>query len=229
MLERAEDDPLLDERHGRRPDLDPEVAPGDHDGVRGAHDRVQLFECLGLLDLGDDVGLRVGRVQELAQPATVGSRAHERQRDVVHAEREGKLEVAQVLLGHRGDRQRDPRDVDTLVRAHRASDRDHPANPLPVRVFHAHVDEPVVDQDLVAGPENLGEHRRHDGKVAGSGRRLSNNVHRVPLDQDACRVEVADPHLRPLEVGDQRQRPAGPLLGLADEARSLAVLLVRAV
>ena len=168
----AEDDPLLDERHGRRADLDPEVAARDHDRVGGAHDRVQLLERLGLLDLGDDVRLGVGGVQELAQSSAVRGGADERERDVVDADRERELEVAQVLLRHRRDRDRDARDVDALVRSDGAR-RPRPVarTRSPSRVLDAQAHEPVVDQDLVPGLEHLGEHGRHHRQVAGSARR----------------------------------------------------------
>ena len=229
VLERAEDDPLLDERHGRGADLDAEVAARDHDRVGGADDRVQLVERLGLLDLGDDVGLRVGGVQELAQPAAVGGRAHERERDVVDAERERELEVGEVLLRHRGDGDGHARDVDALVGADRAADHDQRPEALAVGVLDGQAHEPVVDQDLVPGLEHLGEDGGHHRQVAGSARALAGDVHRVALDEDPRSVEVADADLRPLEVGDQRERPAGPLLRLAHEPRTLAVLLVGAV
>jgi hypothetical protein len=42
-------------------------------------------------------------------------------------------------------------------------------------------------------------------------------------------VELADPELRALQVGDQGQRPADLALGLADETGALGVLLAAAV
>jgi hypothetical protein len=53
VLERAQDDPFLDERHGGRADLYAQVAARDHDRVRDADDRVQVLERLGFLDLRD--------------------------------------------------------------------------------------------------------------------------------------------------------------------------------
>jgi hypothetical protein len=87
------------------------------------------------LDLRDHLRLRVGGVEELAQAPAVGRRADEREGDVVDAERERELEIAQVLLGHRRHRDGDARDVDALVRAHGASHHDHGPHALAVRLL----------------------------------------------------------------------------------------------
>ena len=188
---------------------------------------VELLERLGLLDLGDHERLRIRGVQELPQAAAVLCRADEGERDVVDAEREGELEVVQVLLGHRRDRDRDAGHVDSLVRAHGAADDDRGANADPVDLLDAQAHEPVVDEDLVPGLEDLGEHRREDGQVARRAVLAAAEDDRVALDEDPRALEVADPELRPLEVGDQRQRPAGTLLRVAQEPGPLAVLVVR--
>ena len=54
VLERRQDDLLLDERNLLGADLDAQVAAGDHHGIGGLDDRTHLAERLGLLDLGDD-------------------------------------------------------------------------------------------------------------------------------------------------------------------------------
>ncbi len=85
-----------------------------------------------------------------------------------------------------------------------------------VSTREAHV--AVVDQDVVAGPQ----HRAEDGRARPAGRRPGRRPRRRsrPCRRRASStsaVELADAELRPLQVGDERDRPAGVLLGLADE------------
>ena len=89
--------------------------------------------------------------------------------------------------------------------------------------------EAVVDQDVVARPEHLADHGRRDRQLAVGGRLLADDDHLLVLQQDARRRQVADPELRALQVGDQRERLAGLLLHLAHDLRALGVILVVAV
>jgi hypothetical protein len=97
----------------------------------------------------------------------------------------------------------------------------------PTTTLQTHV--PVVDQHLVPGPQHLTDRRGRDRQLA---------VDAVWADDDgdpvACRElhrrgEVADADLRALQVADQRDRPAGALLRLADERRAVAMVVVRPV
>ena len=103
-----------------------------------------------------------------------------------------------------------------LLRADRAGD-DHladgtaaldPADPQP--------DGAVVDQDVEAGLEHRAEHGRRDRQVAVLCRVLARDRHLVAAHQIARLRELSDPELRPLQVGDQRDRPADLLLHGAD-------------
>ena len=69
-LEGMVDDPLLEERHLGRADLDAEVTPGDHHAVRLLEDRVERRNRLGLLDLRDHPRLRRPRLDQRAQRLT---------------------------------------------------------------------------------------------------------------------------------------------------------------
>ena len=86
-----EDDPLLEERHRRGADLDAEIAARDHHRVGLARIVVERLDRLGLLDLGDHVRGRAGRLDQRPQRLDVGGRAHERERDEVDAELEREL------------------------------------------------------------------------------------------------------------------------------------------
>ena len=103
-LERLGDDPLLQERHERRPDLDAEIAARDHHRVRLRQHVVEHVDGFGLLDLGDDVSARACLLDQRAQIADVRGRAHERERDEVDAELERELEVGDVLARERRNR-----------------------------------------------------------------------------------------------------------------------------
>ena len=173
--------------------------------------------------------LRVGGVQELAEPAAVRGRADEGERDVVDADRERELEVGEVLLGQRGHRDGDARDVDALVRADRAADRDHGARTRsPSTSSTRRRTRPSSIRTSWPGRSTSVRTAGITGRsIAGRAVRPADDARSVALDEDARRLEVADPDLRPLQVGDERERPAGPLLRLADEPGPLAVLVVR--
>src|SRR5436190_570935 len=83
--------------------------------------------------------------------ADVRRRAHERQRHVVDADLQRKLEVVDVLAGQRGDRNRNSRQVHALVRADDAADHDTaPRSPV-LDLLHTQTNVSVVDQDVVPG------------------------------------------------------------------------------
>ena len=121
------------------------------------------------------------------------------------------------------------RDVDALVRIDFSADRDLAARPSGLHLLDLQMHEAVVDEDVLAGHQHFGEHRRADGQVA----RLAGAVAReddlvAAREHDRSR-QVADAKLRALQIGDQRERTSGARLGLADEKSALRVVLVRAV
>ena len=67
------------------------------------------------------------------------------------------------------------------------------------------------------------------GSSPSGGDLLADDEDLLVLDQEARRRQVADPQLRPLQVGDQRERLARLLLHLAHDLRPLGVILVGAV
>ncbi len=94
---------------------------------------------------------------------------------------------------------------------------------------HAEADEPVVDEEVVPGLEHGSQHVRADGEVALARAVLAGDHDlRTPFQRDRRR-ELADPELRALQVGDQRDRPLGRRLGLAQQAGALRVVFVRPV
>ena len=188
-------------------DLDAEVAARDHDRVGLGEDLVEHVDRLGLLDLGDHLRVRARLLDQLAQLADVGGRAHERERDVVDPELQRELEVADVLRRQRRDRQRDAGKVHALVRADHAADDDGAARAAILDLLDAQADEPVVDQHVVPRRQHLADHRRRDRQVAVAARPpRRRSTTSSPRASRRGRIEVADAELRPLEVGDERER-----------------------
>ena len=159
----------------------------------------------------------------------VGGGADEGEGDEVDAELERELEVVDVLARQRRDRDRHARQVDALVRADPAADDDAAARPALLDPVDPQTDEPVVDQDVVTGLEHVADHGRQDGQIAVRRRSLADDGDLVAPVQDHRLGQVADAQLGPLEVRDQRERPADLLGDRAHGARPLRVLFVRAV
>ena len=76
---------------------------------------------------------------------------------------------------------------------------------------------PVVDQDVVPGPEDLRENRRAHWEVTARAVTSPVSVTRSPGASSSGRLELSDPELRALQVGDQGEWAPGTRLRLADE------------
>ena len=192
-IERAQDDPLLQQRDGGGADLDAEVAARDHHAVGLLQDVVQHVDRLGLLDLGDHAGRRACVVDQLPQVPDVCCGADERQGDEVDVEPERGFEIGGVLARQRGDRKRDAGQIHALVRRDGSADEHRAVHAPVVDPLHLQPDEPVVDEHLVAGPEDVADDRRGHGKrpVAGM---LGPDERDVPPALEHDRLgELADP------------------------------------
>jgi hypothetical protein len=99
------------------------------------------------------------------------------------------------------------------------------ARPRSTLYLEAHVT--VVDQDLVAACEHLADDSRRDGQLHVGALRPDDDL--LPLAQLQRLGEMANPQLRTLEIGDERDRMAAHRLRSLDEARPLRVLILRAV
>ena len=229
-LEAARDDLLLQHRHHLGADLDAEIATGDHQPVGLGEDLVERLDRLRLLDLRDHAGDGAALLDDLLQLADVLGCPHERERDVVDSRPSANSRSSRsfsVSAGH-GDHDA-ARQVHALVRVDLAADHDLAERAAVVDLLDGEPDQAVVDLDVVAGLEHLGDGRRGHDQVAGNAGTGSRDPHRRACREDPRPFELADPELRPLEVGDQRER--APELGLhhSRERRARGVLLVRAV
>jgi hypothetical protein len=91
----------------------------------------------------------------------------------------------------------------------------------------AQPDVAVVDEDVVSRPQDVAHDVRGDGKVHRQGSRADG--HLLPFLEPHRGGQVADPQLRPLKVGDQRQRPTARLLRRPHRRRPGCVLVLRAM
>ena len=96
-------------------------------------------------------------------------------------------------------------------------------------LLHAQAHEPVRDEHVLPGLEDRAEHGGRDRQVSVACVVLAGDDDVVARTNDHGLVEVADPHLRALEVGDQGERSPGRLLRCPDEPGALAVIVVRSV
>ena len=150
-LESSEDDSLLQERHVCRAHLHTEVATGDHHRICLVEDLVDRRDGLLELDLRDHPRLRPGELELRPEGGDVCSRADEGLSDVVDSELEREVEVLEILLGERGNRQGHSGNVHALVRLDDAA-RDHAAQrPIALDPLDAEPYVAVVDQHVLLG------------------------------------------------------------------------------
>ena len=115
------------------------------------------------------------------------------------------------------------------MRLHLAADDDDGRARDPGRPPARQADEAVVDQHVVAGPQHLADHRGRDRQLAVDRDLLADDEDLFVLQQHARRGQVADPELRSLQIGDQRERLADLFLHLAHDACAGGVIVLRAV
>ena len=153
---------------------------------------------------------------QVAQVPDVGGRADEGEGDEVDAEREGEVEVGEVLARQRRDRNRDAREVHALVRADQPADEDVAAGAAVLDLLDAQPHEAVVDQDVVTRLEDLPDHLGQHLELT-VGRAVAGDDDLLAARERHGLGQVADAELRALEVGDQGERLAE--LGAARRGR----------
>mmetsp|Transcript_5955 Transcript_5955/g.12469 ORF Transcript_5955/g.12469 Transcript_5955/m.12469 type:complete len:618 (-) Transcript_5955:110-1963(-) len=174
--------------------LDAEVAPRDHDAVGGLQDPLEIAEGGDALDLGDDEGERVGGVHphllvqdvrteraDFADPLLV---LDEGGGDVVDVAGEAVADVHLVLLGHGREVRDAAREVDAGARPELGGVVDDALHGprRGVNVVDGERDGAVVQQDLGADADGLGEVRVVDVEVTGGGSGLGRGVRGVQGD-----------------------------------------------
>jgi hypothetical protein len=115
------------------------------------------------------------------------------------------------------------------VRADDPADDDRAPRPAFLDLLDAKTNHAVVDQDVVAGGEHVADHGRRDRQVAVAGRLLRGDDHLLAAREQTRPLEDSDSELRPLQVRDQGEGPAGVVGRRADQGGPRSVLVVRRV
>jgi hypothetical protein len=208
--------------------FDAEVATGHHDAVAEVEDRTQHLQGLGLLDLGQHGG---AAFDDAAQLGHVFRGLHERQGDPVDAQAQGEGQVLAVLGRQGRHRDDDVRHRHALALRQLAAVDDCGVGIARTRVGHGHAQLAVVQQQGRARPhggQDLGVRQVHARLVAR--RRVAVEAEGLAgLQHHRAVGELADAQLGTLQVGQDAQRTADDLLGLADRRIDGRVGLVRAV
>ena len=161
--ERAVDDALLDAGQLGEVDLNAQVATGDHDGVGGGQDAVDVVHALAVLDLGDDADVGVVLVQQVADVVHVLCGAHKGSGDEIKALLHAEDDVVAVTLAQVRHGEVDAGHVDALFVFDLAAVQ-HLAGDVGVgHVGDAQLDEAVVQHDGAALVHILGQVLVGDG------------------------------------------------------------------
>ena len=201
----AADDVLLHGRDFFGRDLDAEIAAGDHDGVGGFKDAVEMLDGLGLFELGDDPGVRLEGGEAVLDVADIIRCANEGDGDGVDALADGEYEVLLVLVGERGDFDGDAGEVDALVLAERAAVDNLADYVLAFDHVDAQLDEAVGEEDagtmLQVFCEGLEDGADHGGGAFDLTRGDDKALACDELDGLVV-LELAGANLGALEVGE---------------------------
>src|SRR5204862_346633 len=123
LVIRFADEPLLHQRHPLERQLDAEVTTRHHDGVGDRHNSVEVVQRGRLFDLGDQLDGRRNKPSELFD---ILRTTDEREREVIHPDLHGILNVLPVLFGQRRRRHLHAGQIHPLVRRQNPA-VDHPA------------------------------------------------------------------------------------------------------
>ncbi len=225
-------DLLLEQRHVRRRRLHPQVAASHHDPVGRLDDRVQVLDRLHPLDLGDDHRRRPGVADLPTKRPDVRRMPHKGEPHHVHARLQAEPQVRNILPGEARRAERRVRQVDPFVLRELSAD-DHLADDLiALHAPHLELQAPVIEKDGVLAAHVRRQRLVRDGETLrrplNLARREADAVARFEFNRLVAH-QLADPHLRPLQVLENPHRPAGLLGEPADLPYRLAVPRLAAV
>ena len=149
-LEGGLEDAALDDGEFLHRTFDAEIAAGDHDGVGLLDDLVDKLHGALILDLGDDLGLAVVPLQDLAQGNDIGGFAAEGEGDEVDARLGSNGDVGQILLGERRKVHLHAGQIDVAAGAEFAGCEDLAADAAVLFGKHLQVNDAVINKDDIA-------------------------------------------------------------------------------
>src|SRR6185437_16796972 len=193
-------------RHRRIPHFDGQIAARDHDAVRRIDDLLERRNGLGALDLRDQHRASAGRAHELARHVHVFLALREGDGEVVGLELDRGLDVVHVLRRQRGRRQAAAHAVDALVVRQRSTEYDTRDDPRTIDGFDIELDQSVIEQQHGSRPDVVDEL----AIIETDARRVAElaigveDEARAGHELDLAFREAADPYLRSLQVGHDR-------------------------
>jgi len=167
-----------------------------------------------LLDLGDERTLAALSAHEGARHFDVGRRAHERERDIVHALGQSEREILVILRGQDRRAHAAGGQVDALVAAQAAA-QDHAAMDVGTgHLFHAQFQRAVGQQQGVAGAHVAGQFPIGQAHFPGAAGDIAGGQDEfvAGVQFDAAAGKGPGPDLGPgqiLQNGDRQPFPGG--------------------
>ena len=140
----------LDGRNIFRRHFNAQIAAGDHDGVGGLQDGVQMFDGLGLFELGDDPGKAPVGGHSIAHQVDIFGRADKGDCNGIDAIFQGEIQIDIIFGGKRGHAHKNAGKVDALVFAQLASVYDLADDIVVHNLFDAQLDEAIREEDARA-------------------------------------------------------------------------------
>ena len=207
--------PLLHQWHFLQRQFHPEITPGDHDRVKGPHYRFEGVDGFGLLQFGDHRNPATDPVHDRMDQLDVGRRAHKRQGDQVHAQVQCELQIGNVLLGQRRNRDCHARHRQPFVVADGSALGDGAHHVGSVDVLNDQSDLAVVDQQSVTGSSVARQLLVGGGDpIVGAFALLDGDANRLAVGPERFSVgESAQADLRSLQVGQYSDGTAGGFRG----------------
>ena len=225
------DDPLLHHRHAGHVGLHTEIAAGHHYSVGSLYDRVEIFDCLPLLDLGHDPSQRATGPEQLLEQFHLQGRTDKRQADEIDPGRCGPLRMLPVDGADRGHREPHARQVDTLPAADGAPLNDAAPHLLGIPLDDDQADRPISEHHRVAQGEFVNERLVCDGELAGTmGFGATNEADVFSLGKLGCPTgQFTQTDLGTSQVSQNSNRPGQRLRDPPDPGQRLRMLIDGAV
>ena len=226
-------DLFLRARHALERHLEPEVAARHHHRVARGENLVQVLDRLRALELRDERHVRAARFgHQLPRLSQIRLRLHEADCDHVDAERQAEAQIVGVLRRDGRHRQRHAGRRDAFVLADGAAFDDDGVNLLAVGADDPELDEPVGEEQSIAGTDILREAGERCRQPARFAWRIARRNHQLVARLDDDRLAAFDragADFRPAEILKDRHDSPRALCRGADAREGCRLRLLRAV